>query len=77
MEILKSPVRYVCLESLCKSEDLGEYITYGIALAGAGAPYIKDVSLDKNSVEALAEKLTRRELSPIHLMDAIEDFLGT
>ena len=60
----------------------GGLSVYGIALwirrAGGWQTVhtVKDISLDKEAVAALAERCQRLHLSPVHLMDVIEDFLA-
>ncbi|NMA93911.1 MAG: hypothetical protein GX975_04530 [Clostridiales bacterium] len=36
---------------------------------------VRDISTDKNFVEAMAESFNKEHLDPIHLLDAIEDML--
>ena len=36
---------------------------------------VRDITSDKDVIEAFAEKLTFVELSPIHLKEVVEDFL--
>lgn len=38
--------------------------------------YVSDVSVNRSVVEELVEKYNKYNLDPIHLHDAIEDFLG-
>ena len=37
--------------------------------------FVKDVSLDREEVTELIERLNQYELSPCHLQDVIEDFI--
>ena len=70
---------YHVIESFC--EEVG-IVTYGIS---AWQRYsrkivevcsIEDISPDKRAVLKVAEYCQRVQLSPIHLMDVIEDFLS-
>ena len=62
--------------------DLNFYKTFGIRvyLSTCGIYQqigeVLDVSVDKASVENLANSLNKNQLSPIYLMDVIEDFIG-
>ncbi len=46
--------------------------TYGIKYEEMA---VKDVSLNKEEVTELIDKLNKYELSPCHLQDVIEDFI--
>ena len=65
---------------LC-SPELGNYCSYGIhafVRTSSGcteASLLSDVSCDFAFVSALAEKCTRLQLDPMHLMDVILDAL--
>lgn len=48
------------------------YIVYGISCE---ATSIDDVSSDKEKVERLISQFNRFSLSPVHLRDAVEDYL--
>lgn len=37
---------------------------------------ITDISLDRAKIENLIERMNLNELSPLHMMDIIEDFLA-
>lgn len=58
-------------------DDVGEYTTYGIMLTRDGAmiDYVADVTCDYAMARRMAESFTLHQLSPLHLYDAIEDFL--
>ncbi|MBQ5321172.1 MAG: hypothetical protein J6K88_03825 [Oscillospiraceae bacterium] len=64
---------YKCVEQRIKSEENGEYRSYGIRVSRDKV--IEDVSTDKNFVEALTEKLNRLKVDPIHIYDVLEDEL--
>ena len=69
---------YHVVESVC--EALG-VTTYGISFwrrqAGGNLEVcsVKDISSDREAVLQLAERCQRAQLSFMHLMDVIEDFL--
>ena len=54
-------------------EDI-EVVVYGIRYDDECS--VSDISTDKSAVEKLADDFNRYGLDPIHLYDAIEDFLG-
>jgi len=62
---------YKLIESRLKAEG-GITITYGIA---GLAEEIEDVSLDRSEVCDLIIKFNTMELDPVHLHDAVEDYL--
>ena len=37
---------------------------------------VTDISLDRAKIENLIERMNSNELSPLHMMDIIEDFLA-
>lgn len=37
---------------------------------------VNDISLDRAKIENLIERMNLNELSPLHMMDIIEDFLA-
>lgn len=47
-------------------------VTYGVQ---NGEMCISDISVDKKAVESLVDRLNTYKLDPIHLFDAVEDFL--
>lgn len=63
---------YKLNQSTVTDENNSEHDTYGIT---CGERTIKDISTDKQRIEALIELCNSLELSPIHLDDVIEDFL--
>ena len=69
--------RYVPVQQVIESEDLGTYTTYGISARAVEDELflISDVSTDFEKVRQLADLLTEQELHPEHLGDIIEDFL--
>ena len=50
-----------------------EEIGYGIRY---GEHTVTDISLDRAKIENLIERMNSNELSPLHMMDIIEDFLA-
>lgn len=63
------------------NNSIGEYTAFGIAiLEGTGENMreiwrVSDISADKTVVENLAEMCNKRQLSPCHIYDVIEDSL--
>ncbi len=47
--------------------------TYGISKGGT---VIKDISLDKQKIRDLVELLNKLDVSEVHALDVVEDFLG-
>ncbi len=64
------------------NRDIVHYISYGIKILRVShgklheLKTVADVSTNKALVKQLATLCTRGQLSPIHLMDVIDDFIG-
>ncbi len=67
---------YKLLEGEYVNEDVGTYTSYGIVCEKEGVT-IPDVSPNKESMEQFVETINKLELSPIHIHEAVQDFLGT
>lgn len=69
---------YQAIKENLYHEDIGNYVSYGIAVTqdGVTVDFISDVSVDEDEVRELARIFTESGLSPIHLVDAVEDFLS-
>ncbi len=50
------------------------YITYGI-MSQKSEEYVPDVSLNKENIIRFVDLLNSEDVSPVHLMDVIEDFI--
>ena len=59
--------------SVQEDVDNGPYRTYGLQM---GAVRIDDISTHKCTVMRLQQRLERNHISPLHLVDAVEDFLA-
>ena len=59
--------KYELIATTIDHEEIGSYIGYGIRY---GEHTVTDISLDRAKIENLIE------LSPLHMMDIIEDFLA-
>ena len=63
------------------SPELGDYCSYGLrafvltAVSCSEVCFVSDVSCDPIFVSLLAEKCTRLQLDPMHLLDVILDAL--
>lgn len=73
--------RFLPVKERLAAPELGEYVSYGIrALALESgrqneAAYISDVSCDERFVAGLADRCTRLQLDPGHLLDVVLDAL--
>ncbi len=56
---------------------VGFYETYGVAVFDDGemSRVVRDVSVERDKVEALVARFNREHLEPEHLGQAIEEFL--
>lgn len=68
---------YCVVEETLEKEEIGEYITYGIAICEDGKILrkISDISVSRQMVTELCERCNRLKLDPIHIDDVIEDNL--
>lgn len=67
---------YSVFEEKYYSEEVGEYIGYGIMcsdICSREIESIEDISIDQFFVKDLADKFNRYSLSPIHFVDAVID----
>lgn len=64
---------YKIIKQNKNSTELGDYCTYGIQI---GEILVEDISLNRENLENLVSLMNKENLSPIHLMDVIEDFLA-
>lgn len=72
-------IKYFIVKSKVSSGTSSD-ITYGIAAHDTASPknviaYIRDITPDKKSLERFVDLCNREDLSPVHLNDAVEDFL--
>ena len=71
--------RYVPFEESLFSPSIGGYHSFGIAIlqfvkhGWKQIDSISDVSTDYNFVAKLAQRCTRGQLHPVHLIDVIQD----
>lgn len=70
-------IRYAIVKDTLSLEGIS-HITYGIIILQNNKPirYIYDVFLNINEVENLVELCNKQRLSPIHIDDVIDDFIG-
>ncbi len=70
---------YVPLEEHLHSNEIEDYISFGLILKdenGKELNRISDISNDSSFVTELCRIFNMYQLSPIHLLDVIEDFLN-
>ena len=73
---------YLVIEEHLYHEDIGEYTSYGIR--GISATYgmykevafVSDAACDYEKATEIAALCTQLQVSPIHLIDVIEDMIG-
>ena len=61
------------------SPETGAYISFGISahdLEHGQTCFVPDVFIDESEARAFTERLNTLQVSPIHLIDVIEDALG-
>ncbi len=64
---------YWVITDTYENEEKCNYVSYGIATEGY---YIGDISSDLENVEKLVHLCNTYELSKVHLMDVIEDWVA-
>lgn len=65
---------YTLIEEDLYIPDLGPYRTYGICVrneSGETVTVLSDISTDRDMVSDLAERCTKGELAPEHLLDVV------
>ena len=73
---------HVCLQSNQQnhySPETGAYISFGISAHDpehGQTCFVPDVFIDESEARAFTERLNTLQVSPIHLIDVIEDALG-
>lgn len=78
---LTAPCQYRIISEVLATYDCDKYTAYGIEVVSKceNRPTVydavSDISTEKYQVAEMVEKFNECELSPIHLMDAIEDML--
>lgn len=72
-EVILLNRKYELITTTIVREEIGAYIGYGIRY---GEHAVTDISLDRAKIENLIERMNSDELSPLHMMDIIEDFLA-
>ena len=80
MAILSCPQTptYRIIQTTVTDEDGTSYPTYGIEAIndrGAVLKSVSDISLNKEAVTALAQKMNTHRLALVHFLDVVEDFL--
>ena len=73
----KPRYRYVPIQEILTSEELGTYVTYSISVRTVEEEiaFVQDVSTDLEEIQHLTSVCTEQELDPDHLEDVIQDFL--
>ncbi len=67
------------LEEHLHSNEIGDYTSFGLILKddnGRELAKISDISNDEVFITEMCQLFTIHQLSPIHLLDVIEDFLN-
>lgn len=78
---LTAPCQYRIISEVLATYDCDKYTAYGIQVVSKfeNKPIVystvSDISTERVQVAEMVEKFNDFELSPIHLMDAIEDML--
>jgi len=68
---------YSLIDDIIINPEVGEYQAYGIMYtSGDETIRISDISLCKNRLEDVIDKLNRLQLMPVHILDVVEDVLG-
>ncbi len=71
--------RYVPFAEVFYSNDIGKYRSFGIIandMSGREVARVSDISVDEIFVNELCRRFNANQLSPIHLLDVIEDALS-
>lgn len=70
--------RYVPVRQAIRSEELGNYATYGISVQKAEREIalISDVTTEYSQIKRLTDLCTQNQLDPDHLDEVLEDFFA-
>ena len=74
-------IRYLPVKQTLYTPETGQYLSYGIAAVRFSQDdceipaFVSDVSSDFSVVSKLAELFNREQLHPVHLLDALHDFI--
>ena len=67
---------YSVFKEELNSDETGHYISFGIVWQSEGDRIsVSDISLDEEQVTNLACLFNEQDLDPVHLFDAVEDFV--
>jgi len=75
-------ISYQAIKENLQSEELGSYVSYGIAvfridnLKNKKLGFISDIFTDKHQAEKTAQLFTQMELDPDHFFDVVSDIIG-
>lgn len=75
-------IRFRAVKERLRSEELGEYDSYGVAAVRAApggeevVAVVSDLFRDREAAVGLARRCTRGRLSPVHLADAALDAIS-
>ena len=71
-------VQYRTIRQALRSDEIGTYMAFGICVQNGASDSccIPDVFLHEQEAKDFVARLNELQLSPIHLMDAIEDALN-
>lgn len=76
--LLYEPIKYEIFEESLSSSELGAYRAFGIRgvnLSGESVIVCSDVSADETFTRTLCEACNALQVSPLHILDIIEDSL--
>ena len=75
-------INYHAIKESLRSDELGEYVAYGIAAFKTEnseckkLAFISDIFTDKDQAEKTAQLFTNMGLDPDHLYDVVTDIIG-
>ena len=69
---------YQIKQGIVYDEEMAAHTTWGVLASENGTEVlcVPDIFLDRERAESFVEKCNKSQLSPIHLMDVIEDALA-
>ena len=77
--ILEDNVQYIMSPKIRYAPEIGTYVSYDLAAYDCFkhdmVSIIRDVTSDRKTALHIVEKFNRYQLSPIHLIDIIQDML--
>lgn len=79
VSMMRDQIQYIMQPKIRYAPEIGTYVSYDLAAYDCFerdiVSVVRDVTADRKTALHIVEKLNRYQLSPIHLIDVIQDML--